>query len=304
MGVMRMGYAHVRVTDMAEAKDHYANTLGLYETLSQDGRVYYKGWDEWDHHSVVLEEGGVGLVKFGFKVEKAEDIDDIEKKAQTFGVTVERMSQGENPEVSDGIRFTTPSDHVFEVYHGQTLIGTEVGSHNPEAFPRHLVGVGVPGLDHALITCDDANLMTKFLQDVFGYFVTEKVATSLDEDADTIASWMTNNNQIHQLAVLSGPQGKLHHFAFKLGDWSEVGRAADLFSMDDVPIDVGPTRHGITRGQTVYFFDPAGNRNEVFAGGYAAYPDRPTVVWTPDQLGKGIFYHARELNDRFTSVLT
>ena len=304
MGVMRMGYAHVRVTDMAEAKDHYANTLGLYETLSQDGRVYYKGWDEWDHHSVVLEEGGVGLVKFGFKVEKAEDIDDIEKKAQTFGVTVERMSQGENPEVSDGIRFTTPSDHVFEDYHGQTLIGTEVGSHNPEAFPRHLVGVGVPGLDHALITCDDANLMTKFLQDVFGYFVTEKVATSLDEDADTIASWMTNNNQIHQLAVLSGPQGKLHHFAFKLGDWSEVGRAADLFSMDDVPIDVGPTRHGITRGQTVYFFDPAGNRNEVFAGGYAAYPDRPTVVWTPDQLGKGIFYHARELNDRFTSVLT
>jgi len=304
MGVMRMGYAHVRVTDMAEAKDHYANTLGLYETLSQDGRVYYKGWDEWDHHSVVLEEGGVGLVKFGFKVEKAEDIDDIEKKAQTFGVTVERMSQGENPEVSDGIRFTTPSDHVFEVYHGQTLIGTEVGSHNPEAFPRHLVGVGVPGLDHALITCDDANLMTKFLQDVFGYFVTEKVATSLDEDADTIASWMTNNNQIHQLAVLSGPQGKLHHFAFKLGDWSEVGRAADLFSMDDVPIDVGPTRHGITRGQTVYFFDPAGNRNEVFAGGYAAYPDRPTVVWTPDQLGKGIFYHARELNERFTTVST
>ena len=304
MGVMRMGYAHVRVTDMAEAKDHYANTLGLYETLNQDGRVYYKGWDEWDHHSVVLEEGGVGLVKFGFKVEKAEDIDDIEKKAQTFGVTVERMSQGENPEVSDGIRFTTPSDHVFEVYHGQTLIGTEVGSHNPEAFPRHLVGDGVPGLDHALSTCDDANLMTKFLQDVFGYFVTEKVATSLDEDADTIASWMTNNNQIHQLAVLSGPQGKLHHFAFKLGDWSEVGRAADLFSMDDVPIDVGPTRHGITRGQTVYFFDPAGNRNEVFAGGYAAYPDRPTVVWTPDQLGKGIFYHARELNDRFTSVLT
>ena len=304
MGVMRMGYAHVRVTDMAEAKDHYANTLGLYETLNQDGRVYYKGWDEWDHHSVVLEEGGVGLVKFGFKVEKAEDIDDIEKKAQTFGVTVERMSQGANPAVSDGIRFTTPSDHVFEVYHGQTLIGTEVGSHNPEAFPRHLVGVGVPGLDHALITCDDANLMTKFLQDVFGYFVTEKVVTSLDEDADTIASWMTNNNQIHQLAVLSGPQGKLHHFAFKLGDWSEVGRAADLFSMDDVPVDVGPTRHGITRGQTVYFFDPAGNRNEVFAGGYAAYPDRPTVVWTPDQLGKGIFYHARELNDRFTSVLT
>ena len=123
MAVMRLGYAHVRVTDMAEAKDHYANTLGLYETKAEGNKVYYKAWDEWDHHSVVLEEGGVGLVKYGWKVQYSSDIDEIEKKAQTFGVTVERMSRGENPEIGDGIRFTTPSDHVFEVYHEATLIG-------------------------------------------------------------------------------------------------------------------------------------------------------------------------------------
>ena len=55
MGVMRLGYAHVRVTDMAEAKDHYANTMGLYETLSDVGpdganRTFYKAWDEWVPH--------------------------------------------------------------------------------------------------------------------------------------------------------------------------------------------------------------------------------------------------------------
>jgi len=55
----------------------------------------------------------------------------------------------------------------------------------------------------------------------------------------------------------------------------------DIFSMDDVPIDIGPTRHGITRGTTIYFFDPAGNRNEVFAGlGYRVQPDFPTINWT------------------------
>jgi hypothetical protein len=44
--------------------------------------------------------------------------------------------------------------------------------------------------------------------------------------------------------------------------------------MDDVPIDIGPTRHGITRGTTIYFFDPSGNRNEVFAGlGYRVHHD-------------------------------
>jgi len=304
MGIMRLGYAHIRVTDLAEAKEHYANTMGLYETLAEDGKVYYKGWDEWDHHSVVLEEGGVGLVKYGWKVERPEDIDDIETKARAFGVGVERMSRGENPEVSDGIRFRTPSDHVFEVYHSQTVIGTEVGTHNPDAFPRHLVGVGAPGLDHSLITAEDPALMERFLKEVFAFYPTERVQTSLEDDHDLIGTWMTSNNQIHQLAIIGGPQGKLHHVAFKLNDWYEVGRAADLFSIIDVPIDVGPTRHGITRGQTVYFFDPSGNRNEVFAGGYLAYPDRPVSVWTPEQLGKAIFYHSRELNERFTSVLT
>jgi catechol 2,3-dioxygenase len=305
VGILRMGYAHVRVTDLAEAKQHYANTLGLYETHAEDGKVFYKGWDEWDHHSLVLEEGGVGVAKFGFKVEQAEDIDDIEKKARAFGLTVERMSEGENPEVSDGIRFITPSEHVFEVYHAQTLIGTEVGTHNPEAFPRHLVGVGAPGLDHSLILAEDVRTMENMLTEVFGFYTTERVQTDLDDDdAHYIATWMTSNNQIHQLAVLEGPQSRLHHVAFKLQDWAEVGHAGDLFAMDDVPIDIGPTRHGITRGQTIYFFDPSGNRNEVFAGGYLAYPDRPTVKWTPDQIAKGIFYHARELNERFTTVST
>ena len=305
MAVMRMGYVHARVTDLAEAKQHYANTLGLYETLSTDDKVYYKGWDEWDHHSVVLEEGGVGVVKYGFKVEYESDIDLIEKRAQDFGLTVERMSAGENPEVSDGIRFISPSEHVFEVYHAQTVIGTEVGTHNPEAFPRHLVGVGAPALDHSLILAEDVRTMENMFRQVFDFFPTERVQTDLeDDDAHYIATWMTSNNQIHQIAVLEGPQATLHHFAFNLQDWTEIGRAGDLFAMDDVPIDIGPTRHGITRGQTIYFFDPAGNRNEVFSGGYPAYRDRPINKWTPDQLAKGIFYHARELNDRFTTVFT
>ena len=29
MGVMRLGYVHIRVTDLEEARDHYSNTLGM-----------------------------------------------------------------------------------------------------------------------------------------------------------------------------------------------------------------------------------------------------------------------------------
>ena len=76
-------------------------------------------------------------------------------------------------------------------------------------------------------------------------------------------------------ALRRSAQGKIHHFAFGLKDWSEILHAGQIFSMDDVSVDIGPTQHGITRGETIYFFEPAGNRNEVFVGGYEAYPDRP-----------------------------
>ncbi len=304
MAILRLGYVHARVTDLAEAKSHYANTLGLYPMQEEPGRLLLKGWDEWDHHSVVLEEGGVGLVKLGYKVEHPEDIDYFEKKATNFGCLVERMSAGDNPEVSDGIRIFMPSDHVLELYHGMTLVGTEVGTHNPEAFPRHMVGVGAPNIDHALITADDINLMDRFFSEVLDFYATERVQTSLDDDADYIGTWMSAGMKVHDIALIKGPNGKLHHFAFELGDWADILRAGDIFAMDDVSVDVGPTRHGITRGKTIYFFDPSGNRNEVFAGGYRSYRDRPTVRWTPEALAKGIFYVGRELNERFTSVLT
>ncbi|OYN98616.1 catechol 2,3-dioxygenase [Propionibacteriaceae bacterium ES.041] len=304
MGVLRLGYVHARVTDMDEAKQHYERTLGMKSQGDVDGKAYFKGWDEWDHHSLVLEEGGVGLVKLGYKVDKSTDIDDIEKKAQKFGAITERMSKGENHEVGDGIRIISPSDHVIEIYQEMTEVSNEVGFINPEVFPRELVGVGVPAVDHALITAEDPALAEKFFGEVLDFFPTERVQTSLEDDHQLAGTWMSASQKVHDIAIIGGPQAKLHHFAFQLDDWSKVGRAASLFSMDDVSVDIGPTQHGITRGTTVYFFDPCGNRNEVFAGGYHAYRDRPVVRWTVDQLGKGIFYVDRELNERFTTVLT
>ena len=305
MGVMRLGYVHAKVTDLAEAKRHYGYTLGLKPMGEEPGRAFFKGWDEWDHHSLVLEEGGVGLTKMGYKVARPEDLDVYEKRAANFGCITQRMSRGENPEVSDGVRILLPSEHVLELYHDMTLVGTEVGSVNPEVFPRHLLGVGAPHIDHLLVTTNDVKLMDRFFKEVLDFYAVERVCTSLEDDADYIGTWMSTGMRPHDIALIDGPQGKLHHFAFGLKDWSEVLRAGQLFSMDDVSVDIGPTQHGITRGETIYFFDPSGNRNEVFAGlEHRVQKDFPTINWTADQLGKGIFYHDRELNERFTTVFT
>mgnify|MGYP006272941557 FL=1 len=302
MAVMRMGYMHVKVTDLAEAKNYYQNTMGLYPTLETGNQVYFKGWDEWDHHSVVIEEGGIGYVRCGFKVANAQDLADIEAKSQAKGYAVERFSAGSRPEVGDGVTVTLPSSHKIDFYADMTPVGLEVGTHNPDAFPRHMVGIGAPRLDHALLWVPNVAESRAFFQDVLGMWATEEVRTSLDDDAHTIATWLTIGESNHDIALLEAPEVKIHHFAFEMRGWSDILHAADIMSMDGVPIDIGPTRHGITRGETIYFFDPAGNRNETFTGGYRCFRDRPMVIWTPDQLGKAIFYHARELNERFLTV--
>jgi len=87
MGVMRLGFVHLRVTDLEEARNHYSNTLGMAVVAEQPGKLHLKCWDEWDHHSLVLEEGGVGLVKLGYKCQSAEDLEKFERRSQQFGAT-------------------------------------------------------------------------------------------------------------------------------------------------------------------------------------------------------------------------
>jgi catechol 2,3-dioxygenase len=299
-----MGYVHARVTDLAAARKHYVDTMGLYPTQEEDSRIFLKGWDEWDHHSVVLEEGGVGVIKYGFKVEFLEDLEVYEKRAEIFGARTERMSEGENPEVGDGVRVFLPNGHVIELYHEMTAVGLELGTHNPEVFPRHLVGVGAPGLDHSLILGSDVATAERFFIDVLDFYPSERMLASGDDGAPLVATWLTAGKKVHDIAILEGPDAKLHHFAFQLRDWAAVQHAADLFSMDDVPVDIGPTRHGLTRGETIYFFDPSGNCNETFAGGYIPMRDRPTITWTMDNLHRALDYYKREVAESFVSVLT
>jgi catechol 2,3-dioxygenase len=303
MPVNRIGYVHARVTDLEEAVGHYSNTLGQTVMVQQDGKAYLKSWDEFDHHSVVLEEGGVGLVKLGFKVHTDDDLADFENRIARFGATSERMSKGENLAVGDGLRVVLPSDHVVEFYTEMEYVGTDTGTLNPDPWCRDTRGAAVHRLDHALIGAEDPALVERFFQECLDFRTSERLITD-PGNPDLIATWMFCGQKAHDLAVIKGENGKLHHWAYWLEDWNEILRAGDIFSMDDVPIDLGPSRHGITRGKTIYFFDPSGNRNEVFTGGYITGADFPTITWTADQANQGIDYITREVRETFTTVFT
>lgn len=314
MGVMRIGHINIRVLDMAAALKHYENVMGMAQTdKDAAGNVYLKCWDEWDKYSVVLTPAdSAGIVNIAYKVEKDSDLDEFAKRIKDYGIDVEMLPAGKTHACGRSLKFNLPSGHEMRLYAEKEFVGKAVGHINPDPWPDEGKGIKAHWLDHALLMCelDPEKGINKveenyqFMRDVLDFYLGEQVVVGPNGDIKA-AVWMFRTSTPHDIAFVGGPVMGLHHIAFFLDEWNDVLKAADIMAKNNVKVDVTPQRHGITRGYTIYFFDPSGNRNETFAGlGYLAQPDMPTVTWTEDQLWRGIFYHTGEEAGAFTSVYT
>lgn len=306
-GVLRPGHVAIRVREMEPAVRHYTEVLGLIETARDaQGRVFLKAWDEHDHHSVVLREAAEpGMDYMGWRVDSTATLEKLATDVEKSGLASETewLPAGEHPVTGERFRFTIPTGHVMELFAEKEKVGNGMPITNPDPWPEGLRGMAPSRFDHCLLYGDDLDGSIKLFIDVLGFAVTEQVVAGPEKLM--IGAFLTCSTKPHDVAFIRQPvKGKFHHASFVLDNWGDVLRAADIISKKNVVLDIGPTRHGITRGETIYFFDPSGNRNEVFSGGYIYYPDKPVLTWTDDELGKAIFYHDRKLNEKFLSVFT
>jgi catechol 2,3-dioxygenase len=303
-GVMRPGIIQVKVLDMPAAVEHYTQRIGFHQVAEgPDGRVYLKSADEFDHHSIVLRRADrAGYDFVAFKVKTEADLIRYEERIRADGLAVDHVASGEQPGVGRRIGFTIASGHRIELYAHADTSSPMPDVNNPDVWSVEPKGMRAQSFDHALFYGPQIPEVIRFFVEVLEFVCTERVNTP---DGVALAGFLSCGMKAHDIAFVDFPEpGKLHHVAFRLDNWVDVGHAADMITHYDIPIDIGPTRHGITRGQTIYFFDPSGNRNEVFSGGYTYYPDHPVRIWDVEQIGKAIFYYQRELNERFMSVVT
>ena len=303
-GVLRPGHVSIRVLDMKEALVHYKDRIGLLESDRDDqGRVYLKGWDERDWFSVILREAdSPGMDYMGFKVDSKESMDTLEARLKECGSTTERIPAGELNHCGERVRFSSPTGHEFELYAEKDYLGNSMGLVNPDPWHEEVMkGMAPSRYDHCLLYGRDIDATTKLFQEALDFGISEQV---MDGDL-RISVFMSCGMKAHDLALVRHSEdNKFHHASFLLESWEEVLRAADIIGRFKISLDIGPTRHGITRGKTIYFFDPSGNRNEVFCGDYQYYPDYETITWTAEELGGAIFYHDQKINERFLTVVT
>ncbi len=301
---MRPGHVQIRVLDLDEALTHYRDLLGLIEVAREGDRAYLKAWTESDEYSVILRQADTAGMDFmGFKVLNEATLDSLRQDLIDYGVDVEDVPSGDLPNCGRRVRFTAPTGHSFELFATKAQTGKwGISNRNPEAWPRDLKGMKATRFDHCLLYGDDIDGVHDLFVNVLGFDLAEQV---VDPDGNKIGAFLTCSMKEHDVAFIKHEnKDKFHHASFYLNSWEEVLRAADLISMHDTPLDIGPTRHGLTHGQTIYFFDPSGNRTEVFTGGDYFYPDQEVITWDVEQLGKAIFYHDRQLNERFLTVVT
>jgi catechol 2,3-dioxygenase len=309
---MRIGHISLRVMDMEAAVAHYENILGM-RVVHREGNetVYLKCWDEWDKYSVQLTAGNsAGMNHVAYKVEDDEDLDTIRQRIESYGVQAEMLSAGQLPFCGRSLRFTIPSGHLMHLFAQKDFVGKDVGAIDPEPWPESIRGAGAHWLDHCLLMCElnpDTGVNkvadnVKFFSETMGFHLSEQVVAGPDGSIQA-AAFMFRTTTPHDIAFAGGPRSGLHHISFFLDSWHDILKCGDILARNRTRIDVAPTRHGITRGETIYFFDPSGNRNETFAGlGYLAQPDMPTITWTDP--ARGIFYHTGNLDESFLAVHT
>jgi len=305
-GVIRPGHAQLRVLDLEAAVKHYKDVLGLVETgRDGQGRVYFKAWDERDHSCLILRKAErAGIDFFGFKVLDKATLDKLEGDLRAYGLKTERIPAGELLETGERVRFEIPSGHLIELYAEKTEVGNGLPEVNPapwNAQSEH--GIAPVRFDHGLLYGPNIAEVKKIFIEVLGFYLVERV-TGPDGKSEA-AIWLSCSHKSHDIAFAEYPEpGKLHHLSFLIESWEKVLRGGDIMSMNNVPVDIGPTRHGVTRGMTIYAWDPSGNRFETFCGGYQPYPDWSPRTWTFDNFGQGLDFPQRKLHETFLTVVT
>ena len=302
MGILRLRHVDITVPDLELAAAYYTQVMGLDVSQRTDDRIFLKCWDERDHHSVAIRnDTRVGIDRFAFKVERADDLAHFESRIEAAGHQVQRIAKGEEIGQGESIRFELTSGHEMELVADVEKVGGRLPLVNPPPMVDGLVGIAPPRIDHILVHAEEVAAVARFFREVLDFRLTEQL---LDGQGHQVIAFLERSAKPHDIAFVQGPNGALHHFSFWLDDWDHIRRAADILAYNGVTIDIGPTRHGITRGNTIYFFDPMGTRNEVFTGGYRPDPDFPTITWTDDEAGRAIFYYEGVLNERFATVHT
>jgi uncharacterized protein GlcG (DUF336 family)/catechol 2,3-dioxygenase-like lactoylglutathione lyase family enzyme len=220
--------SQVRVLDLEESVKFYKNVLGLVETgRDNQGRVYFKAWDERDHNSVILRQADrAGVDFFAFKVPTRPPWTSWKP---TCGLRRDHRAHCRRRNAGNRrARALQDSDRPHhralrrEDRRRQRPALHQPGPWTPE--PEHGIAPGPHGSLPALRP--DIDGTRKLFEKVLGFYLVERV--KLEDGKTDLATWLTCSHKAHDIALVRhGEDDKLHHVSLParhLGKGAARGR--------------------------------------------------------------------------------
>jgi 3,4-dihydroxyphenylacetate 2,3-dioxygenase len=276
-GVVRAGHVAFRSTDLGRARAFYVGLLGFVETASDRQHLYLRGYEETEHHSLVLiRSAAAGAAHLAYKVAVPDDLDRLELVAKDAGLDHRRVADGEEAGMGPGLRMQDPVGLPLEFY-----VSMQPAMRLLQRFDLHR-GARIMRLDHFNCQVSDVRPAYDWYTRVLGFRCSEYTDTD-DRPPRLWAAWLHRKSTVHDLALMTGLGPRVHHAGFWVAETIDVIRACDLLAGagQQASIERGPGRHGISNALFVYLRDPDGNRIELYTGDYlTADPDRPPLRWS------------------------
>jgi catechol 2,3-dioxygenase len=289
--VAHLSHLHLDTPVLEKSVEFFVDYLGMALNGEQDGKVFLRTWDEYEHHTITLTQHDLpGIRRTHVRASSQEALERRTKALEQggFGVGWEDGEPGYGPTY----RFRDPDGHEFGIYwESEWFVAPEESKpslkNQAQAYPGR--GVGVRRLDHINYLGKDVAANRDFLRDQLGALVTEQIVMN---DGSVSGSWTTFTNKGYDAVYTvdrTGSNGRLHHIAFATDTRGDILRAADIALEQGVFIETGPHKHSIQQTFFLYVYEPGGNRIELCNAGarLVLAPDWQPVNWTEAERAKG-----------------
>jgi catechol 2,3-dioxygenase len=306
--VAQLAHVELLTPKLEETVHFFKNLLGMQETTRSGGSVYLRAFEDWYHHSLkITESKHAGLGHMAWRTSSQAALDRRVKALEGTGLG-KSWSDGDLGH-GPAYQFTTPDGHKTELLWDVEYWQAPENLRSPllnRPQKRPLQGVPVRRIDHINLMASGVNANRDFLMEHLGFRLREHIVAP---DGSDIAAWLSVSLNVHEVAIMgdqSGSKGRLHHLCYWYGSPQHLGDLADVLRENDITIEAGPGKHGITQGMFMYVIEPGGNRIELFGdSGYMIFdPAWKPVVWTQDTLAQGIIWHGSSLPAEFFMYAT
>jgi catechol 2,3-dioxygenase len=283
--IVRAAHAELAVTDLQRSFDFYVTLLGLVVSDRTEDALYLRGYEETDHHCLVLRKAASpSLSHIAFRVRDASDLSGLERHYQKRGCRTRWVENAEVGQpralrVEDELGFTV--EFFSDIDHAERLL---------RRFDLYR-GAHALRIDHFnLFTPDVAKAYEAYR--MLGFRCSEYTVTD-PPDQKLWAAWMYRKPSVHDVALTNGAGPQLHHVALLVSNAQCILRTCDILAAAGQvsALERGPGRHGISNAFFLYLRDPDGHRIELFCDDYyTGDPDLEPLEWSVNDPRRGTFW--------------